>query len=140
MYKKQLLYYAGANEYVKPTAGADAAIIHRVENEIGCVFPSELQSLLLETNGDGHLIFSTDEILETNTCIRTMMSECYEGLEKLLFFAGNGCGDDYCYKILSSGQTDPSAIYIWMHEDNELAPVAHSLSEMIDKYFNDEIL
>ncbi len=139
MYKEKLLHYACTNEYVKPTAGADAAMIHSVEKKLNCTFPSELQSLLSETNGDSYLIFSTDEILETNTRIRTMMSECYEGLENLLFFAGNGCGDYYCYKILPSGQAYSSLIYIWMHEDNELGSVAHSLSEMIDRYFNDEI-
>ena len=93
MYKEKLLHYAKTNEYVKPSAGADAAMIQGVEIELGCTFPPELKSLLSETNGDSYLIFSTDEILETNTRVRTMMSECYEGLEKLLFFAGNGCGD-----------------------------------------------
>ena len=139
MYKEKLLHYATTNEYVKPGAGASAAIIHNVEKKLDCAFTPELKSLLSETNGDGYLFFSTDEILETNTRTRTMMSECYEGLEELLFFAGNGCGDYYCYKILHSGQADPSSIYIWMHEDNELMIVAHSLSEMIDRYFNDEI-
>ena len=139
MYKEKLLHYADTNEYIKPAVGADATRIHSVEKELGCIFPLELKSFLSEINGDGYLFFSTDEILETNTRTRTMMSECYEGLEKLLFFAGNGCGDYYCYKILPSGQADPSSIYIWLHEDNELGPVAHSLSEMIDRYFNDEI-
>ena len=139
MYKEKLLHYAATNEYVKPRAGASTAMIHGVEKELNCTFPPDLQSLLSETNGDSYLFFSTDEILETNTRTRTMMSECYEELEKLLFFAGNGCGDYYCYKILPSKQADPSLIYIWMHEDNELGPVAHSLSEMIDRYFNNEI-
>ncbi len=139
MYKEKLLHYAHTNEYVKPKVGATAAMIHSVEKDLGCTFPPELRSLLSETNGDGYLFFSTDEILETNIRARTMMSECYEGLEKLLFFAGNGCGDYYCYQIRPSGQADSSSIYIWMHEDNELGSVAHSLTEMIDRYFNDEI-
>lgn len=139
MYKEKLLHFALTNEYVKPKAGATAAMIYGAENELDCAFPPELRSLLSETNGDGYLFFSTDEIRETNTRTRAMMSECYEGLEKLLFFAGNGCGDYYCYKILPSKQADPSSIYIWIHEDNELESVAHSLAEMIDRYFNDEI-
>ena len=97
MYKEKLLHYAKTNEYVKPSAGADAAMLQGVEKGLGCTFPPELKFLLSETNGDSYLIFSTDEILETNTRVRTMMSECYEGLEKLLFFAGNGCGDYYCF-------------------------------------------
>lgn len=139
MYREKLLHYAAANEYVKPTAGADAAQIHSVEKALGCIFPPELKALLSETNGDGYLIFSEDEILETNIETRTMLSEGYEGLDKLLFFAGNGCGDYYCYKILPSGQADSSTIYIWMHEENESEVVAHSLLEMIDRYFNNEI-
>lgn len=139
MYREQILHYAESNEYVKPAAGADISDIHRAEKEIGCAFPMDLHTLLLETNGDGYLIFSVDEIVETVARVRTMMAEYYEGLEMLLFFAGNGCGDYYCYKILPTGQADSSSIYIWLHEDNELAPVAHSLSELIDRYFNDEI-
>ena len=139
MYKEKLLHYAAIHEYVKPRDGASPSMIHGVEKDLDCTFPPELKSLLLETNGDGYLFFSTDEILETNTRIRTMMSECYEGLEKLVFFAGHGCGDYNSYKILSSGQADSASIYIWMHEDNELRPVAYSLADMIDRYFNDEI-
>lgn len=34
MYKEKLLHYACTNEYVKPTAGADAAMIHSVEKSL----------------------------------------------------------------------------------------------------------
>lgn len=139
MYKEQLLHYAESNEYVKPEAGADIKSISRAEKMIGCMLPTELRNFLLEMNGDGLLIFSVNEMVETVTRVRAMMTECYKELESLLFFAGNGCGDYYCYKMLPSGQVESSLIYIWMHEENELELVAHNLSELIDRYFNDEI-
>lgn len=40
--------------------------------------------------------------------------ECYEDIEKHIFFDGNGCGDYYCYNINQDGIVDISAIYIWL--------------------------
>lgn len=139
MYKEQLKKYAVSNEYVKLSKGADGYSVSKAEKGTGYTFPSELKTLLSETDGDGYLFLSADEIIETNQRLRAFIRECYEDDEKLLFFAQNGCGDYYCYKILKSNHADESRIYIWLHEDNELMPVAGNIKEFIDRYFNSEI-
>ncbi len=139
MYREQILSYAKANEFVKPRPGADLNAIQKAETAISCTFPDALRSLLSEMDGDGYLFFSAEEMAETNTRVRAALGEDYEGLDFLLFFAGNGCGDYYCYRILPTGETDPNTICIWLHEDNETICVAHSLTELIDRYFGDEI-
>lgn len=139
MYKEQLKKYAASNEYVKLSVGADKSAVSKAEKETGYIFPSELKTLLSETDGDGYLFLSADEIIETNQRLRAFIKECYEDNEKLLFFAQNGCGDYYCYKILQSVKADESRIYIWLHEDNELTPVTGNIKEFIDRYFNNEI-
>lgn len=139
MYKEILLQYAQFAEYGKPRPGADENDIRQAEKTAGCPLPAELRALVQEMNGDGYLFLSTDEMTEAMTRSRTMLGEEYEGLDLLLFFAANGCGDYYCYKILPSGVADPSLIYIWMHEDNELGLAAHGIPELIDRYFHDEI-
>ena len=139
MYKEQLLRYAESNEYIKISEGACADEISKAEKTVGCIFPSELKTLLLETDGDGYLFLSAKETAETNLRVRAFMKDCYEDEKDLLFFAQNGCGDYYCYKIMPSGQADGSRIYLWLHEDNELLPVSKSIKELIDRYFNDEI-
>ena len=56
-----------------------------------------------------------------------------------IYFATNGCGDYYCYRVLPNGETDTSAIYIWEHELFEIREVAKDLIDLIKKYYNDEI-
>ncbi len=108
------------------------------EKEIGCCFPAELISLLNELNGDRWLLFSTDEIIHTIKTVREAFEEDYFGIEKHLFFAGNGCGDYYCYEILDS-KADITSIYMWEHETNETHKVASNIPELIKRYYNDEI-
>ena len=49
--------------------------------------------------------------------------EFEEKVNRHIFFATNGCGDYYCYRILPDGAVD----------------TAKDLPEMITKYYNDEI-
>ena len=67
------------------------------------------------------------------------LSECYEDIHNHIFFAGNGCGDYYCYNVSVDGIVEEENIYIWEHEDNVCRLVAKNIEEMIRRYINDEI-
>ena len=109
------------------------------EEAVGVAFPSELTALLSELNGDRWLLFSTKEIMETVTLNREALLECYAGIGRHIFFAGNGCGDCYCYNIDETGQVDDKHIYLWLHETNETELVATSITELIARYYLDEL-
>jgi len=67
------------------------------------------------------------------------LGEVYPGVDRLLYFAGNGCGDYYCYAVGDDGAADPSVIYRWEHEDNRRVEVADCLDTLIMRYFDDQI-
>ena len=64
-------------------------------------------------------------------------------IERFIFFATNGCGDYYCYRVSEDGTVNENAIYIWEHEyiGDECCwkKVADSLAECITRYYHDEI-
>lgn len=84
-------------------------------------------------------VFSTKEIMETAFNTREYLSECYEGIHNHIFFAGNGCGDYYCYNVSEDGTVEEDKIYIWEHEEDICKVVAKNIKEMIHRYMNDEI-
>ncbi len=138
MYIEQIRLYMNDNEYIKPHPPADLRMITNAENRLNVTFPNELKELLLEMDGDNLLLLSVKQIIEDNLLVRETLSEFYEGLDELLFIGGNGCGDYYCYSIID-GQIKSTEIVRWEHEDNTKIVVAHSLKEMIDRYYNNEI-
>ncbi len=138
MYKELILDNKNAAR-AHPQEPALPAEIEDAEKAVGYPFPTELRELLSEMNGDGWLFFSTEQIKETVAVNREYLLECYDGIERHIFFAGNGCGDCYCYNIDSDGGADVDRIYIWQHETNETDFVASNLAELIRRYYNDEI-
>ncbi|MGM9657935.1 MAG: SMI1/KNR4 family protein [Eubacteriales bacterium] len=56
-----------------------------------------------------------------------------------MFFAGNGCGDYYCYHADADGVIDEDAIYIWEHEEYCWKKVASGMAELLTRYYRDEI-
>lgn len=111
-----------------------------VENYFGNMLPYELVELLLECNGDGDLLFSCGEIIQTAKLLRNgplaEIPEVYKDIDKLCFFGGNGCGDYFCYKILDDGTISDGEIFLWNHETGETAFAANTLSELICRYYN----
>ena len=89
-------------------------------------------------------LLSTEEIInnvKSNREIYPEYLDANEFEEKIncyIFFATNGCGDYYCYRILSDGKTDTSAIYIWEHELFETRKVADNIADLITKYYNNK--
>lgn len=119
--------------------------IQRAEEYVGFKFPEELKALLRETNGDHWFLLSAERIISHIKENREIFPEYFapdefeEKVNRFIFFATNGCGDYYCYRVLENGETDASAIYIWEHELFEIREVAKSLAELITKYYNDEM-
>ena len=139
MYKEILEEYAKESEWVEVQPPALMNEVKRAQEYVGHPFPEELVNLLLELNGDKWLIFSTEEIIETVSNTREYLSECYEDIQNHIFFAGNGCGDYYCYNVSVDGKVEDDKIYIWEHEENSCRIVAKNIEEMIHRYFHDEI-
>jgi len=119
--------------------------IQSAEAYVGFAFPEELKALLRETNGDNWFLLSAERIAEHVKTNREIFPEYLEPDEfeekvnRFVFFATNGCGDYYCYRVLENGKTDPSAIYMWEHELFEVREIAKSIAELITKYYNDEV-
>ena len=119
--------------------------IKKAEKYVGYTFPEELKALLRETNGDHWFLLSAEEIISNVKRNREIMAEYFESDEfeekvnRFVYFASNGCGNYYCYRVLPNGETDTSAIYIWEHELFETREVAKDIPDLITKYYNNEV-
>ena len=144
MYKELISELTQENEWVKiqlPCSGND---IDTAEKAVGYPFPKELRKLLLEMNGDKYLLLSIDEIVEQAKLNREIKEEYNDEefakeLDKFIFFAGNGCGDYYCYHANADGVIDEDSIYIWKHEEYCWRQVASNMAELLSRYYHDEI-
>ncbi|MBS3984376.1 MAG: SMI1/KNR4 family protein [Selenomonadales bacterium] len=136
MWRALLKRYEGVNNRLN--APVDTEEIAAAERALSVAFPTELKDLLCELNGDNWLLFSVSQIVEINLMTREALGQYYDKLDELLFIAGNGCGDYYAYKICV-GEADTGRIVFWDHEDNSRRVVASSLSELITRYYSDEI-
>lgn len=119
--------------------------IEEAERYVGFTFPEELKALLRETNDDHRLLLSAEEIISHVKINREIFPEYLEPdefedkINRHVFFASNGCGDYYCYRVLSNGDTDASAIYIWEHELLEIRETAKNIADLITKYYNNGV-
>ncbi len=145
MYRELLSELIQEHDWAKLQNPCSEKDILAAEKYVGYTFPDELKALLRETDGDHWFLLSAKEIIENVERNRNIMAEYFEPdefLEKVdrhIFFATNGCGDYYCYRILENGETDTSAIYLWEHELFETHLVAKDIKDAIIKYYNDEI-
>lgn len=152
MYRELLLELTSENEWVKLQPPCLDREIERAEKVVGYPFPSELRALLKETNGDNWCLMSADAIIENVESNRAiwlpLFEEAYskeeyiDKVDRFIFFATNGCGDYYCYRVDADGKPDETAIYIWEHEDlgeKCWKKVAGSMTEFITRYYNSEI-
>ncbi len=153
MYRELIFELSQGNEWVKIQPPCLESEIEHAENVVGYPFPKELRELLQETNGDRWCLLSAKEIIENVERNREfflpLFAEDYskkeynERVDRFIFFATNGCGDYYCYRVRPDGSTDETTIYIWEHE--ELGEkccwraVAFSMTEFLTRYYNSEI-
>lgn len=152
MYVELIRELSQGNNYVKIQPPCPESEIDRAERAIGYPFPKELRALLRETDGDKWLLWSAKEIIDNVEINKDLLPffeqnfsrEAYaDRIERFIFFAGNGCGDLYCYRVSPEGIPDESVIYIWEHEDMGekccWRAVASNMSELITRYYNGEI-
>ena len=153
MYRELILELTKGNEWVKVQPPCSETVISEAEKVVGYSFPEELKNLLREMNGDKWLFLSAEEIIENVKLNREIFlplfeedyskEEYQERVDRFIFFATNGCGDYYCYRVCPNGTADKSVIYIWEHEyigDSCCwRPVANNIKELIVRYCNGEI-
>lgn len=139
MYRERINELAKNVKHAVPGKPATLSEIKEAEEIVGCRFPAELRELLTEMNGDRWLLFSTEEIKDVAQLTREYLSESYEDIDRHIFFGGNGCGDYYCYNIMNDGSAENGRICVWEHETNKTSFAASSISELIRRYYNDEI-
>ncbi len=142
MYAELLTEIIRGHDYAKLQKPCSERDIKKAEKVVGYDFPEELKNLLRETNGDGWFLLSAKEIIENVERNRNIMAKYFEPdefLEKVdrhIFFATNGCGDYYCYRVSEDGAVDTSAVCLWEHETFETHPIATDVRDAIVKYYN----
>ena len=145
MYRELIGKLIEGHDWAKLQEPCPEKQIKKAEKYVGFTFPEELKALLRETNGDHWFLLSAEEIISNVKRNREIMAEYFEPDEfeekvnRFVYFASNGCGDYYCYRVLSNDETDTSAIYIWEHELFEIRDVAKDISDLITKYYNNEV-
>lgn len=145
MYRELIEKLTAGHSWAKLQEPCSEDDILKAEKYVGFSFPEELKVLLRETDGDRWLLLSAEEIINNVKTNREIFPEYLEPQEfeekinRYIFFATNGCGDYYCYRVLENGETDTSAIYIWEHELFEIREVAKDISDLITKYYNSEV-
>ena len=145
MYRELISKLINGNNWAKLQEPCLEEEITEAEKYVGFDLPEELKNLLGETNGDNWFLLSVQQIVhhvENNREIFPEYLDADEFQEKVnryVYFATNGCGDYYCYRVSSNGETDSSAIYIWEHELFETRKVAENISDLISKYYNNEV-
>ncbi len=145
MYRELIGKLIEGHDWAKLQEPCPEKQIKKAEKYVGFTFPEELKALLRETNGDRWFLLSAEEIISNVKRNREIMAEYFEPDEfeekvnRFVYFASNGCGDYYCYRVLSNDETDTSAIYIWEHELFEIREVAKDISDLITKYYNNEV-
>lgn len=146
MYRELICNAIQNHDWAKLQLPCPAEEIEMAEKYIGYPFPQELKNLLAETNGDRWFLLSAKEIMENVQRNRELLADCFDDIEEFrekidrhIFFAANGCGDYYGYRILPGGEADTTAIYLWEHETFEHRIVAKDIPELISKYYNNEI-
>lgn len=144
VYRELIANLTEGHNWAKLQAPCPEHKISMAEQYVGFAFPDELKALLRETNGDNWLLLSAEEIINHAKTNREIFPEYLEPdefemkINSFVFFATNGCGDYYCYRVLPKGETDASAIYIWEHELFEIRQVATDIADLIIKYYNND--
>ena len=153
MYKELIQKLSQGNKWVKIQPPCPDSQIKCAEMVTGYPFSEELKALLRETDGDGWCILSAKQIIENVEYNRENLlpiflqdyskKEYDERIGKFIFFATNGCGDYYCYRVQPNGVVNETTIYIWEHEmlyeKYCWRPVASCMEEFIVRYYKSEI-
>lgn len=153
MYKELIGKLSSGNKWVKIQPPCPKSEISYAEKVVGHPFPKALVDLLLEMNGDRWCLLSSQEIVENvnrnkETWLPLFEEDCskeeyLDRVDRFIFFATNGCGDYYCYRVQPDGIVDETTIYVWEHEEIGEGccwrAVASGMTEFITRYYQGEI-
>lgn len=120
------------------TEPASADTIVAAETALALRFPSDLVSLLKESDGvKGEyglgLLWPVERIKGDNLKLRNFpdFRDLYMPFDNLLFFGDAGNGDQFAYTILG-GEVRRNDIFVWDHETDSRSWVAPCLSVFYD--------
>ena len=153
MYKELVQEKSAGNEWVRIQPPCPEAEIEEAESVVGFAFPAELKALLRELNGDGWLLLSARQIIENVRRNREIFYPLFEEdfsveayrdrIDRFIFFATDGCGNYYGFRVAEDGRAEEGAIYFWDHEyiGDECCwkKVADSIADCITRYYDCEI-
>lgn len=142
MYIDLLKQYTSHLDTVKFHPATTDGEIGEAEKRLNILFPNELKNLLFEINGDNFLLWSLDQMIKENLDLRSMNPKIVEpelfDFSNFLFFATNGCGDYYGYKV-ENGKILSTSIFIFDHEEYVARFVAANVLQLIELYYTDQI-
>lgn len=125
---------------------ASSALLEEVEQALAIRLPSDLRSLLMETDGidlqmhiNGEwisyqaLVWSSQEILANNRRFRDdqRFNQINRPVDTLLLFSEVGNGDLFAFPV-EKGEAQGSSVLVWNHEDDSLRAVASSLQDFLE--------
>ncbi|MFI8850006.1 SMI1/KNR4 family protein [Streptomyces sp. NPDC053499] len=118
----------------------DAGRVAAAEQRLGCPMPSELVSLLRETDGmvgqEGvDTVWPLQQIVEQNLHFWSdrAFADLYMSFDALLFFGDNGGGDQFAFVRIPSR----ADIFVWEHEDDSRRWVARDLQDYLVRSLTD---
>ena len=142
MYIEILQQYMANFEGLKFQPAVAEDDITEAEMRLNILFPNELKNLLCEINGDNFLLWSLDQMIKENLELRSMNPKIVEperfDFSNFLFFATNGCGDYYGYKV-ENGKILSTSIFVFDHEEYVARFVAANVLQLIELYYTDRI-
>ena len=128
--------------------------IRQVEDKLKICLPEELLDLLSDSNGAvelmenpatnelmeiGDIYWPTDAIMFFTLGQYKYLKEIHSKHKtKYLFFADNGCGEHFGYKIID-GKCNDTTIYIYYPIEDKYAPLCTNLKEWINGWLSGKL-
>jgi hypothetical protein len=116
-----------------------------VEQALGVRLPDLLREFLLEADGvtadyGSGVIWSAADIQKRNLEFRSLASfrDLYMPFDHLLFFGGDGGGDQFAFAIHADGQIHKHDVYRWDHETDARLWFAGRLEQFLEKRLKKE--
>jgi hypothetical protein len=135
---KRLVKKAASDaEFAVPAADSQLASLERT---LGTQLPPDLRELLLESDGvkahyGAGVVWPASEIQKQNQMFRTDedFKKLYMPFDNLLFFGGDGGGDQFAFPIHGDGQVHKRDIFRWKHESDERVWLANCLELFFER-------
>jgi hypothetical protein len=114
------------------------------EQQLGVALPQDLRDLLLEFDGataeyGDDVVWSVAEIYKRNLEFRQNeeFRDLYMPFTHLLFFGGDGGGDQFAFAIQMDGEIHNPDIFRWEHETDSRSWFAGHLGQFLERRFSE---